>query len=69
LHQLPFLSVATTLAGWLYGGLPYACMLLGPLPLRLVSATKWVVATVSPMFCAYHWVVRSQVLKSLWVAG
>ena len=58
-----------TLAGWLYGALAYCCMLSGPRPLRLVSTTKWVVATASPMFCAYHWVVRPQVLKSDWVAG
>ena len=44
-------------------------MLFGPSPLRLVSMTKWVLATALPMFCAYHWVVRPQVLKSDWVAG
>jgi len=40
-------------------------MLFGPWPLRLVSTMKWVVATAVPMFAAYHWVLRSQVLKSL----
>ena len=44
-------------------------MSFGPSPLRLVSMTKWVVATALPMFCVYHAVVRPQVLKSDGVAG